>query len=81
MAMLGQLTTRRDTIHAVASESEGAFVAECLELGVITQGESLDQLLHNLRQAVELFMEDEEPSALGLVPNPRLAINFETALR
>ena len=72
---------RRSTIHAVVSESEGAFVAECAEVGVVTQGESLDQLLRNLRQAVVLFLEDEEPAALGLVPNPRLAISFETALR
>ena len=72
---------RRGTIHAVVSESEGAFVAECVEVGVVTQGESLDQLLHNLRQAVELFLKDEEPAALGLIANPRLAISFETALR
>ena len=72
---------RRGTIHAVVSESEGAFVAECVEVGVVTQGKSLDQLLRNLRQAVVLFLEDEEPAALGLVPNPRLAISFETALR
>ena len=79
--MVDEHAKRRRTIHAVVSESEGAFVAECVEVGVVTQGESLDQLLRNLRQAVELFLEDEEPSALGLVPNPRLAINFETALR
>ena len=72
---------KRSRIHAVVSESEGAFVAECVEVGVVTQGESLDQLLRNLRQAVELFLDDEEPAALGLVPNPSLAISFETALR
>ena len=68
----------RETIHTVISESEGAYVAECLEVGVVTQGESLDETLRNLREAVELFMDDEEPAALGLVPNPRLAISFET---
>lgn len=71
----------RTTIHTVISESEGAFVAECLEVGVVTQGDTLDQVLHNLREAVDLFMEDEDPATLGLVPNPRLAISFETAVR
>lgn len=71
----------RRTIHTVISESEGAFVAECLEVGVVTQGETLDEVLHNLREAVDLFMEDEEPATFGLVPNPRLAISFETAVR
>ena len=68
----------RETIHTVISESEGAYVAECLEVGVVTQGESLDETLRNLREAMELFMEGEEPAALGLVANPRLAISFET---
>ena len=63
------------------SESEGAFVAECLEVGVVTQGESLDETLRNLREAVGLFLSDEEPAALGLVPNPRLAISLETTVR
>ena len=71
----------RRTIHTVISESEGAYVAECLEVGVVTQGESLDETLRNLREAVELFMDGEDPAALGLVPNPRLAISFETATR
>lgn len=69
----------RRTIHTVISESEGAYVAECLEVGVVTQGESLDEMLRNLREAVGLFMDREEPAALGLVPNPQLAISFETA--
>ena len=73
--------TLRETIHTVISESEGAYVAECLEVGVVTQGDSLDETLRNLREAVDLFMDDEEPAALGLVPNPRLAISFETAAR
>ena len=68
----------RETIHTVISESEGAYVAECLEVGVVTQGESLDETLRNLRGAMELLMEDEDPAALGLVANPRLAISFET---
>ncbi len=63
------------------SKSEGAYVAECIKVGVVTQGESLDETLRNLREAIELFMDGEEPAALGLVPNPRLAISFETTAR
>lgn len=67
-------------IHAVILESEGAFVAECLEVGVVTEAETLDELLRNLRDAVGLFLENEDPATLGLVRNPRLAISFETAI-
>ena len=48
---------------------------------MVTQGESLDETLRNLREAVELLMSDEQPATLGLVPNPRLAISLETTVR
>ena len=67
-----------ETIHTVISESEGAYVAECLEVAVVTQGDSLDETLRNLREAVALFLSDEAPASLGLVANPRLSISFET---
>ena len=38
----------RTSIHAVVFESEGQFVAECLEVGVVTQGRSLDETLSHL---------------------------------
>lgn len=71
----------QETIHTVISESEGAYVAECLELAVVTEGDSLDETLRNLREAVGLFMSEEEPASLGLVANPRLSISFETTAR
>ena len=71
----------RGTIHTVIAESEGGYVAECLEVGVVTEGCSLDETLRNLREAVALFMEGEDPAALGMAPNPRLAISFETRAR
>ena len=56
-------------------------MAECLEVAVVTQGDSLDETLRNLREAVELFMSDEDPAALGLVAAPRLSISLETTAR
>ena len=43
-------------------ESEGWYVAECLEVAVVTQGRSLDETLANqanLRSALELHLDDE----------------------
>ena len=68
------------TIHAVISESEGVYVAECLEVAVVTQGESLDETLHNLREAIGLFLADEDPAELGSVTNARVAVSFETTV-
>ena len=47
----------------------------------MTQGASLDETLGNLREAVDLYMSGEDPARLGLVPEPRLVMSFETAAR
>lgn len=68
----------RSVIHAVVVESEGQYVADCLEVPVVTQGASLDELLGNLREALDLYMSGEDPDLLGLALRPRLLISFET---
>ena len=68
----------RSVVHAVASQSGGNFVAECLEIAVVTQGRTLDELIANLQEAVALHVEGEDPAALDLVEAPRLAITYET---
>ena len=70
----------RDTVHAVVTRSEGWYVAECLELPVITQARSFDALLANVREAVALHMEGEDPAWLGLSPTPRLFVSYEAPL-
>lgn len=49
------------TIKAVirAGEQSG-YVAECVEIPVVTQGETLDDVTRNLREAVELHLEGED---------------------
>lgn len=34
------------------------YVAHCPELGVTSQGESLEQAQDNIREAIELYLED-----------------------
>ena len=69
----------RSAIHALISESEGWYVAECLEVAVVTQGRSLDETLSNLRSALELHLDEEEAARAGLHPAPRLVVNYETS--
>lgn len=66
-------------IHASVSRSEGWYVAECLEVAVVTQGRSLDETLANLQQALELHLDEEELARVGLPPVPRLVVNYETS--
>ena len=56
---------------------QSGYVAECLEVPVVTQGQTLDETVSNLREAVELHMEDEDLAALGLAPNPTVVVTIE----
>ena len=49
---------------AITHEGEW-FVARCLEVEVTSQGESADQAVENLKEALELYFEDHaEPITL-----------------
>lgn len=67
----------KTTIHVVARRSAGVFFAESLELALVTQGRSLDELLRNVKQAVRLHLEDEDPARFGLTASPRISLIYE----
>ena len=67
----------RETVHAVVRRSGGWYVGECLEVAVVSQGRTLDELVDGLSEAVALHMDGEDAAALGLVPSPRLAVTYE----
>ena len=66
------------TIKAVIRPGEEfGFVAECLEVPVVTQGDTLDAVTRNLQEAVTLHLEGENLRDWGLVDNPTILITFE----
>jgi predicted RNase H-like HicB family nuclease len=70
--------SKQATIKAVIRPGDASgFVAECVEVPVVTQGETLDVVVRNLREAVELHLEGEDPADWGLVANPRILITYE----
>ena len=71
----------RETVHAVVHRSRGWYVAECLEVAVVSQGRTLDELADGLREAVTLHLDGEDAATLGLVPAPRLAMTYEFPTR
>ncbi|HET6372402.1 MAG TPA: type II toxin-antitoxin system HicB family antitoxin [Candidatus Polarisedimenticolia bacterium] len=67
----------RETIHAVVHHEDGALTAECMEVAVVTQGRTLDELVLNLREAVSLHLQGESLECLGLSSSPRLSVIYE----
>lgn len=56
---------------AVITKEEDWYVAHCLELGVVSQGKTIEQAQANLKEAVELYLEsfgsDDIPESTGEV--------------
>ena len=47
---------------------EGGYVAECLDLAVVTQGKTLDGTVKSLREAIRLHLEGEDLEEMRLTP-------------
>jgi len=66
------------TITAVIRPGDqSGYVAECLEIPVVTQGKTLDEVTQNLTEAVELHLAGEDLAALGLTPDPTILVTLE----
>ena len=70
--------TLQHTIKAVIRPGEqSGFVAECVEIPVVTEGATLDEVSANLREAVSLHLEGEDLRELGLAPSPSIVVTLE----
>ncbi len=67
----------KNIIQVHVSRGEEYFVAECVDLPVVTQGKTLDELAVNIKEAIALQLEDENPADFGLTNNPSILANFE----
>ena len=65
------------TIQVRISRGDRQFVAECLDLPVVTQALTLDELFVNIREAIGLHLEGEDLAELGIAPNPTVLATME----
>ncbi len=68
----------RHSIKAFVYKGEEYYVAECMDIAVVTQGKTLDETVSNLQEAVALHLEGEDPADFDLAPNPSLLVTYET---
>jgi predicted RNase H-like HicB family nuclease len=50
------------TLTAAVQRDNDLYVARALEVEVASQGETIEEALSNLREALELFFEDDDAS-------------------
>ena len=58
-------------------KDENSYVAEGVDLAVVTQAENLDQLIKNLEEAVALHLDGEDIKTLDFSQKPSILVNFE----
>ncbi len=51
-------------LTAAISHEPPWYVARCLEVEVTSQGETVEASLDNLKEALELYFEDEPPTEI-----------------
>lgn len=68
----------QQTIKAVIRPGdEAGYVAECLEIAVVTQGRTLDETVKHLQEATALHLEGESLESFGLRDKPTLVLTME----
>lgn len=67
-------------IHFHISKGEKFYVAQGMELPVVTQGKTLDELAENIQEAVALQLEGENLSDYELDANPSVLADVELPL-
>jgi predicted RNase H-like HicB family nuclease len=46
------------TFTAVLHKENGIYVADCPEVGTVSQGSSIEEAISNLKEATELYLEE-----------------------
>lgn len=59
-------------IHSVIWKEDKWYVAKALEVEVASQGETEKEALDNLKEALELYFEDQTKVELAPVTRPKL---------
>lgn len=46
------------TFSAILHKEEAIYVAECPEVGTVSQGKTIEEAILNLKEATELYLEE-----------------------
>ena len=47
--------------NVIIQKEENWYVAKCIDNNVASQGRTIEESIKNLKEALELYMQDEEP--------------------
>ncbi|MBI4282053.1 MAG: type II toxin-antitoxin system HicB family antitoxin [Chloroflexi bacterium] len=65
---------------AVITREGKFYVSDCPELGITSQGLSIEESLANLKEAIELYLKDEDLDSLGVLKESPLITSIEVTV-
>ena len=64
-------------VTVIVQKEDDWYVAKCIENSVVSQGKTVEESIDNLREALELYYEDEVPEIIDV---PTFITTMELAL-
>ena len=61
----------------IITQEDKWYVARCVELGVVSQGKTIEKAQENLKEAVELYLEDQPKSKRRFLHKAPLVTTLE----
>lgn len=62
--------------NVIIQKEEDWYVAKCIDNNITSQGKTIEEALDNLKEAIELYNENEEP----IIPKTVLITTLEVAI-
>lgn len=59
------------------SQEDGVYTADGINVPIVTEGVTFEELQENIRDAVAFYFEGDDPAALGFEKVPAILTNFE----
>jgi predicted RNase H-like HicB family nuclease len=67
----------RQALRASLRKGNRFYVARCLDLPVLAQGETPDEAIASLEEAVAFHLEDEDLESLGIASSYEIRVDME----
>jgi predicted RNase H-like HicB family nuclease len=61
------------------SQEDGVYTADGVNVPIVTEGGTFEELQENIRDAVALYFEGENAASLGFAKMPSILTNFEVS--
>ncbi|MBO1067140.1 type II toxin-antitoxin system HicB family antitoxin [Dolichospermum flos-aquae UHCC 0037] len=77
MGVFYRCENKKSITAIIHTGDDFGYVAECVEISVVTQGDTLDEVVKNCTDAFFLHLEGENPQDFGLIEHPTIRFIFE----